>query len=103
MPALENYLTITEAAQELGITPDALRGAIKRGTLAAVHLDKTSRTNLITRAELERYRREHLGQRGKRPQPDNLTEQQRKQRAYQAAYYQRRKAARQQPATEPAE
>jgi transposase len=39
--------------------------------------------------------------RGKRPQPDDLTEQQRKQRAYQQAYYQRRKAARgQQPAAE---
>jgi hypothetical protein len=31
-----------------------------------VRLDKTSRTNLIPRAEVERYRREHLGQRGKR-------------------------------------
>jgi excisionase family DNA binding protein len=104
MPALENYLTVAEAAKELGITPDALRGAIKRRTLSAVRLDKTSRTNLISRAEVERYRREHLGQRGKRPQADDLTEQQRKQRAYQQAYYQRRKAARQQqPAAEPVE
>jgi excisionase family DNA binding protein len=101
---LENYLTVKEAAQELGITPDALRGAIKRGTLAAVRLDKTSRTNLIQRDELERYKAEHRGRQGKRPQPDDLTDQQRKQRAYQQAYYQRRKAARQQqPATEPAE
>jgi hypothetical protein len=69
-----------------------------------VRLDKTSRTNLIPRDEVERYRRKHLGQRGKRKQrEDTLTEQQRKQRAYQQAYYQRRKAARKQPATESAE
>jgi excisionase family DNA binding protein len=103
MPAFENYLTVTEAARDLGITPDALRGAIKRGTLAAVRLDETSRTNLFHRDELERYKVEHRGQRGKRKQPEGLTEQQRKQRAYQQAYYQRRKAARQQPAAEPAE
>jgi hypothetical protein len=60
--------------------------------------------NLVTREQVERYRREHLGQQGKRPQPEGLTEQQRKQRAYQQAYYQRRKTARQQqPATEPVE
>jgi hypothetical protein len=64
-----------------------------------------ARTSLIAREDLERYRREHLGKRGKCMQPeDALTEQQRKQRAYQRAFYLRRKAARtQQPATEPAE
>jgi len=30
-----------------------------------VRLDKTSRTNLIHHDEVERYRREHLGRRGK--------------------------------------
>ena len=105
MPALENYLTVTEAAQELGLSPSALRSAINCGSLRPVRLDKTSRTNLIAREEVERYRREHKGRRGKRMLPDEaLTQQQRKQRAYQRAYYQRRKAAReQQPATEPAE
>jgi excisionase family DNA binding protein len=103
MPALENYLTVVEAAEELGLSASALRSAINYGSLRPVRLDKTSRTNLISREEVERYKREHLGRRGKRPQPDDLTEQQRKQRAYQAAYYQRKKAARKQPATEPAE
>ena len=67
-----------------------------------MRLDETSRTKLIPRAEFERYREEHKGRRGKRMLPDEaLTEKQRKQRAYQQAYYQRRKAARkQQPATE---
>ena len=105
MPALENYLTVTEAAAELGLSASALRSAINYGSLRTVRLDKTSRTNLISREEVERYRREHKGRRGKRVQAaDALTEQQRKQRAYQQAYYQRRKAARQQqPAPNPAE
>jgi hypothetical protein len=60
------------------------------------------------RLVLRRYEREHLGRRGKRMLPDEaLTEQQRKQRVYQRAYYQRRKAAREQqqpaPSAEPAE
>jgi hypothetical protein len=82
-----------------------VRTAIQEGRIKPVRLDKTSRTNLIPRAEVQRYRREHLGQRGKRKQSDEgLTEQQRKQRHYQHTYYQRRKAARQQqPAAEPAE
>jgi hypothetical protein len=73
-----------------------------RGRITAVQLH--ARTNLITRDEVERYRNERLGRPGKRMVPDDdLTEQQRKQRAYQHAYYLRRKAARQQPATEPVE
>jgi hypothetical protein len=77
---------------------------MQEGRLRAVRLDETSRTKLISVEEVERYEREHLGRRGKHMVPDeDLTEQQRKQRAYQRAYYQRRKAPRtQQPATEPA-
>jgi hypothetical protein len=47
MPALENDLTVTEAAQELGLTPWGLRTAIQEGRIKPVRLDKTSRTNLI--------------------------------------------------------
>jgi hypothetical protein len=63
------------------------------------------RTNMLTREEIERYQSENLGRRGNRLQPaEALTEQQRKQRAYQRVYYQRRKAARkQQPAAESVE
>jgi hypothetical protein len=57
-------VSLATAAKELGITPDALRGAIMRGTLKVVPLD--GRTNLVSREEIERYRCEHLGQRGKR-------------------------------------
>jgi hypothetical protein len=98
MSSAEELISLAAAAKELGITPDALRGAIARKVLTPVRVD--GRTNMLTRGEVERYKREHLGQRGKRPQPEGLTEQQRKQRSYQQAYYQRRKAARQQqPAT----
>jgi hypothetical protein len=92
-------MTVAEAARALGITPSAVRSAISEGWIKRILLHK--RTSLVAREDVERYRREHLGRQGKRPQPDNLTEQQRKQRAYQQAYYQRRKAARQQPATDP--
>jgi hypothetical protein len=53
-------------ASELGLTPPAIRAAIKRGHITPVPLD--GRTNLVSRSEVERYRREHLGQwgRGKR-------------------------------------
>ena len=84
--------------------PGVAPAAMQEGRHTAVRLDETSRTKLIPVEEVERYEREHLGRRGKRMLPDEaLTEQQRKQRAYQRAYYQRRKAARQQPATEPEE
>jgi DNA-binding transcriptional MerR regulator len=98
---INDYLTMREAAEELGVTPDALRFAIRRGLITPTRVH--TRMNLVTREQVERYRREHLGQQGKRATPDNLTERQRKQRAYQQAYYLRRKAARLQPATEPAE
>jgi excisionase family DNA binding protein len=93
MPPVENYLTVSEAARELGVSPNTIRSAIMRDQIAPLELDK--RTKLIPRSEVERYRRERLGRRGKHMAPDeDLTEQQRKQRAYQHAYYERRKAAR---------
>jgi excisionase family DNA binding protein len=98
---INGYLTMREAAEELGVTPDTLRFAVRRGLITPTRVH--NRMNLVTREQVERYRREHLGQQGKRPQPEGLTEQQRKQRAYQQAYYQRRKAARQQPAAGPTE
>jgi excisionase family DNA binding protein len=65
MPKITSDLvTVADAAQELGLSPHSVRYAIARGVLKVVPLD--GRTNLIPRAEVERYRREHLGQRGKR-------------------------------------
>jgi excisionase family DNA binding protein len=57
-------MTTTEAAEYLGISPEAIRQAISRKTLKA---EKRGRDNFISRAELDRYRREHLGKVGKPP------------------------------------
>lgn len=49
-------MTLIEAAARLGVTPDNLRGAIKRGTLQAV---KHGRDWWVEPAEVERYGREN--------------------------------------------
>ena len=100
MAELEDFMTVAQAAKELGLTPTGLRTAIGEGRIKRTLLH--ARTSLIAREEVERYRREHLGRRGKRPQPpEALTEQQRKLQAYQRAYHQRRRARKQQPAEPP--
>jgi excisionase family DNA binding protein len=101
MPTIDGYYSTKEAADELGLSHDTMRGAVRRGVVA---VKKVAGRSLIPVAEVERYRAEHLAQRGwdKRKQPDYTPST--KQRAYQKRYYERRKAARlQQPATEPAE
>jgi excisionase family DNA binding protein len=49
-------VTLIEAAAILGVTPDNLRGAIKRGTLKAT---KHGRDWNVTPAAVEKYRLEH--------------------------------------------
>lgn len=49
-------MTLIEAAALLGVTPDNLRGAIKRGALKA---EKRGRDWFVSPAEVERYAREH--------------------------------------------
>lgn len=49
-------VTLIEAAARLGVTPDNLRGAIKRGSLKAV---KHGRDWWLEPAEVERYAREN--------------------------------------------
>ena len=61
---LGDFLTMREAAEELGVTPDALRFAVRRGLITPTRAHP--RMNLITREQVEAYRRDHLGQRGKR-------------------------------------
>ena len=64
MPTTADIMSVAQAAEELGIKPVAVRFAIMRGLITPIRLD--ARTNLVPRSEVERYRREHLGQRGKR-------------------------------------
>ena len=48
-------LSLANASRELGVAHDTLRAQVHRGKLQAV---KLGRDWLITRAELDRYRRE---------------------------------------------
>lgn len=49
-------MTLKEAAELLGVTPDNLRGAIKRGSLKAT---KHGRDWWVSAKEVERYQREN--------------------------------------------
>jgi len=53
-------LTLTEAAQSLGLSPITLRIQIRNGKLKA---RKLGRDWIVTQREVERYRRESLQQR----------------------------------------
>jgi excisionase family DNA binding protein len=68
MPIKEDLLSVAEAAQELGLTRPAIRRAIMRGLIEPVRLD--GRTNLIPRAEVDRYRAEHRGRMGRPAKTD---------------------------------
>jgi excisionase family DNA binding protein len=57
-------MSLAEAAESLGVTIDALRGAIHRGTFKA---KKIGRNWTCTSKEVERYRVENLGRRGRKP------------------------------------
>src|SRR3954470_8062228 len=95
------YYTTKEAAELLGLTHGSVRDAVYRG---ALHAEQIARRSLIPLAEIERYQKEVQNTQGwdKRREPGYTPNE--KQRTYQQAYYQRRKAARrQQPAAQPAE
>jgi excisionase family DNA binding protein len=65
---MQDLVNVETAARELGLSPDAIRLAIRRGVLPAVQIDR--RTKLVRRADLETYRRDHLRTRGPRPKGD---------------------------------
>jgi hypothetical protein len=65
------YYSSREAAALLGLAPSSVRYAIFRGALRTIDVDE--RTHLITGEEIERYRRENLGKRG-RPRKDRTKE-----------------------------
>jgi len=57
-----DWYTTDEAARELGLAPSTIRGAARRGVLQVEVV--APRVRAITREELDRYRREHLGKGG---------------------------------------
>ncbi len=52
----------SEAAAMLGVSPNTVRSAIKRGIMAYEQINP--RLNMVTLEAIETYRRERLGQRG---------------------------------------
>jgi DNA invertase Pin-like site-specific DNA recombinase len=65
--SLDGLLSVDQAAQELGMTPGGLRSAIVRGVITPVRLAAYPRRAFLTPQEVERYRAQHLGRRGRRP------------------------------------
>ena len=57
-----DWYTTDEAARELGLAPSTIRGAARRDVLQVEVV--APRVRAITREELDRYRREHLGKGG---------------------------------------
>jgi hypothetical protein len=56
--------TPIEAVKDIDTWRDALCLAIRRGVLPAVQIDR--RTKMVRRADVERYRQDHLRKRGPR-------------------------------------
>ncbi len=57
------HLTIAEAARELGLTPDGVHSAIRRGQLDTELVNP--RLRLVPRQAIATYRQEHLGHVGR--------------------------------------
>lgn len=55
-------LTLAEAGDRLGLSPSTLRNQVKAGKMRATLIGKTW---TVTEREVERYRAEHLGRRGR--------------------------------------
>jgi excisionase family DNA binding protein len=53
-----NLLTVTEAAERLGLSRSTVLNQIRQGVIRA---DRIGRLLVIGQDEVERYRREHLG------------------------------------------
>src|SRR5690242_20615569 len=90
MPVEEGFYTIAEAAAALGISSNAIRTAIARGRLTTMS-KVGKRLNRIAPEEVERYRRENLGQHGwvKRKKPGYVPDRVRAE--YQRAYRERQR------------
>jgi Helix-turn-helix domain len=90
---INGYYATAEAAEVLGLSQSALKDAARRGALQVVQI---AGRNLITHAEMERYRRDHLGRGGWAARKAPGYEPNRRQSRNQRAYRERKKAARQQ-------
>jgi excisionase family DNA binding protein len=51
---MQEYMTVTAAAAELGVTPDAVRRRLERGIMTGIRVH--SRLWVIPRAEVDQWR-----------------------------------------------
>lgn len=63
----EGWLTLREVSDALGLSLETVRKQVKRGSL---NVEKRGRDLFVTPTELERYKAESLGQRGRRKQTE---------------------------------
>lgn len=61
---INGLYTMREAADSLGLQPESLRDAVRRGVLEVVRLPELPHRNFVTLEEIERYRNEHRGSQG---------------------------------------
>lgn len=59
---MKKLMSLADAERELGLAANTLRRQVHLGRLEATLVGKTY---VVTPAEVERYRREHRGQRGR--------------------------------------
>lgn len=67
---INGRLTVSEAAQQLGLTTGAVRRASARGRLTAVPI-KVGNMGMLTfdQSEVDRYQKDNLGNVGNPPKP----------------------------------
>lgn len=61
---IDAYFATADAARRLGIQPQTVRAAIRRGRITARRI---GRDLFVPIAEVERYRAEYLGRPGRKP------------------------------------
>lgn len=84
------YYTTQEAARRLNLAHSTIREAVRRGTIPVTRFEGL-RPNFIAEDDVDRYGQEHKDQQGwaARKQPGYTPDE--KRRAYQRAYYERKK------------
>jgi len=69
MTNVDRILSVQQAAERLGVTPDMIRKAIRQGRLKARSLSQEGRRPyyIVTEAALQEYQRRPKGKPGRRP------------------------------------
>jgi excisionase family DNA binding protein len=66
---MQEYMTVTAAATELGLTPDAVRRRLERGIMTGIRVH--ARLWVIPRAEVDRWRPQGRLRPGPKPKAES--------------------------------